>query len=130
MKIAIPIWEGKVSPVLDTASRLLVLQLEGHEEKARFETHLHEHELPRKCVCIQGLGVDLVICGAVSDYFNRMLTAAGIEVIPWRSGETEDVLDAYLHGNLSDARFLMPGYRTDNPGEDGGTGSGGKSRKG
>jgi predicted Fe-Mo cluster-binding NifX family protein len=126
MKLAIPTWEGKVSPVLDTASRLLVLQLEGKEEKARFETHLHEHELPRKCVCIQGLGVDLVICGAVSEYFNRMLTAAGIEVIPWRSGSTEEVLNAYLEGNLSDARFLMPGYKGGGPLNEGGRRSGGK----
>ena len=32
MKIAIPIWEGKVSPVFDTASRLLILHVEGNKE--------------------------------------------------------------------------------------------------
>ena len=37
MKIAIPIWEGdKISPVLDTALRLLVVETENKSEVSRF----------------------------------------------------------------------------------------------
>ncbi len=116
MKVAIPVWEGKVSPVLDTASRLLVLQVEDMREQSRFETYLDEQDLPRRCVRIKGLGVNLLICGAVSEHFNRMLVASGINVIPWISGSAEEVLNAYLQGNLSDGRFLMPGFKGRNAG--------------
>ena len=111
MKIAIPVWEDKVSPVLDTASRLLIVEVEDHKESSRFETFLDVQELNRRCVRIQGLGVDILICGAISQPFLTWLTASGIDIIPGISGHPEDVLEAYLEGNLSDSRFLMPGFK-------------------
>ena len=42
MKIAISVWEGKISPVFDTAARLLVLEIEGKHEVSRFETYFDE----------------------------------------------------------------------------------------
>jgi predicted Fe-Mo cluster-binding NifX family protein len=109
MKIAIPIWEGKVSPVFDTASRLLILQVEDKNETSRFETFLDESDLTRRCLRIQALGVDTLICGAISGQFHRMLTADNVEIIPWISGVAEDVLKAYLDGKIFHSKFLMPG---------------------
>ncbi len=109
MNIAIPVWEGKVSPVFDTASRLLVLKVEDKEEKHRFETYLEEKDLMRRFDRVQGLEVDILICGAISRQFHRMLSAGGIDVIPWISGPAEEILNAYLEGTLSDAKYLMPG---------------------
>jgi predicted Fe-Mo cluster-binding NifX family protein len=109
MKIAIPIWKDRISPVLDTASRLLIVEVEAQREESRFETYLSEPELPRRCIRIQGLGVDLLICGAISRPYSTLLAASGIDVIQGISGHPEDVLQAYLQGNLFDSRFLMPG---------------------
>lgn len=109
MKIAIPIWEDKVSPVLDTASRLLIVELEDKKEASRFETYLAEQDLSRRCFRIQGLGIDILICGAISRPFSRMLGASGINIIPGISGHPEDVLNAYLRGKLFDSKFLLPG---------------------
>lgn len=109
MNVAIPIWEGKVSPVFDTASRLLVLHMDEREEKSRFETYLDEHDIPRKCARVQGLGVDVLICGAISGHFRRLLGACGIQVIPWISGPAEDVLDAFKKGVLLNSDYRMPG---------------------
>ncbi len=110
MKIAIPIWEDKISPVLDAASRLLIVEVVDHEEMSRFETYLKERELSHRCLRIRGLGIHTLICGAVSTSFSKMLEASGIDLIPGISGHPEDVLDAYLHGNLSHSRFSMPGF--------------------
>jgi hypothetical protein len=38
-----------------------------------------------------------------------MLRADNVEVIPWVSGAAEDVLRAYLDGDIFDSKFLMPG---------------------
>ena len=109
MKTAIPVWEGKISPVFDTASKLLIIQVEDSKETSRCEAHLDEQNLTRRCSRIQGLGVEVLICGAISRPFYRMLVAGGVNVIPWVSGHAEDVLDAWMNGTLFNSRFLMPG---------------------
>jgi predicted Fe-Mo cluster-binding NifX family protein len=109
MKIAVSVWDGRVSPVFDTASRLLVLDMEETGEASRFEVFLDEQSCSRKCSRIQVLGVEVLICGAISRYFQGILTATGIRVIPWVCGAVSEVLSAYMHGTLSQSRFLMPG---------------------
>jgi len=109
MRIAIPIWERKVSPVLDTASRLLILDIEEGSEHSRSEILLDEQDLSRRCLRVQALGVDILICGAVSRPFLRMLIASDVSVISGISGHAEDVLEACLQGNLGHSKFLMPG---------------------
>ncbi|MBW1767274.1 MAG: NifB/NifX family molybdenum-iron cluster-binding protein [Deltaproteobacteria bacterium] len=111
MRIAIPIWDDKISPVLDTASRLLIVDVEDQKEASRFETILDEQDLVRRCLRIRGMEVDTLICGAVSRPFFRMLMSPDIEIIPEISGHVEDVLKAYLQGNLFHSKFLMPGCR-------------------
>lgn len=125
MKIAIPIWEGKVSPVFDTALRLLVVEVEGKKEASRYIYYIGEQDLTQKCRHIRTLEVDLLICGAVSHPFLQMLLASGLEVIQQISGKAEDVLDAYLKGNIFNARFLMPGCKRNRCGR----GKGGKQNR-
>ena len=110
MKIGIPIWGDRISPVMDTASRLLIVETDGQKEASRFETYLEVQDLPHRCFRIHGLGLDVLICGAISRPFLRRLISLGINIIHGISGHPEDVLDAYLQGILHDSRFLMPGF--------------------
>lgn len=110
MKIAIPVWEEKVSPVFDTASRLRVYQLTDREEKGkRFEALMDDGDFTRRCYRIKGLGVEVLICGAISRHLYGILSSNGVQVIPWISGRVEEVLEAYLDGTLFCRKFLMPG---------------------
>ncbi len=109
MKIAIPTWNGRVSPVFDAASRLVVVEVGEEGESSRFETDISENFLPSKAMRLTGLGVDTLICGAISRPLAYMITTAGINLIAWISGQVEDVLQAFLRGNLFDIQFLMPG---------------------
>ena len=118
MRLAIPVWEGKISPVFDTASRLLVLDVKGQSEASRFEIYLDEQDLSRRSLRIRGLQVDNLICGAISRPLSKMLTASGINIIPGITGMTEDVLKAYFQGNLFHSPFLMPGYEGGHRGMD------------
>jgi predicted Fe-Mo cluster-binding NifX family protein len=111
MKIAVPYWEGKVSPVLDTSSRLLVLEFEGEKEISRCEIPLSGSDLGRRCGSIRQSGVEVLICGAISRPFYRMLDAAQVDVVPWISGQVEEVISAYFAQTLNHDRFLMPGCR-------------------
>jgi len=111
MRIAISIWEDKISPVLDTASKLLIVENETQKEPSRFEASLLEQEMSRRCSFIRGLDLDVLICGAVSRQLAGMLKASGIKVISGISGPAEDVLEAYLQGALIHSGFFMPGVK-------------------
>jgi predicted Fe-Mo cluster-binding NifX family protein len=73
---------------------------------------------------MQGLGVDTLICGAISRAFSKVLEVSGIHVIPWISGDAEEVLEAYMNGTIHHSRYLMPGCE----GEDGSEGEGNRQR--
>jgi len=111
MKIAVPYWEGKVSPVLDTSTRLLVLEFDGEKEVSRYEIPLSESDLGRRCNYIKQSGIEVLICGAISRPFYRMLEATQVDVIPWISGQVEEVISAYFDQKLNHDKFLMPGCR-------------------
>jgi predicted Fe-Mo cluster-binding NifX family protein len=111
MRIAISIWEDKISPVLDTASKLLIIDKDTQKESSRFETNILEQGMSQRCYFIRGLDLDVLICGAVSRQFSELLEACGIKIISGISGPAEDVLDAYLHGDLHHSGFFMPGNK-------------------
>lgn len=111
MRIAIPVWGEKVSPLLDAASRLLIVETDQMGEIARFQMALDDGEPNRKASRIREMGVDVLICGAVSDSVSRALTAAGIRIISDISGRAGEVVDSFLRGSTFDSRLLMPGCK-------------------
>lgn len=112
MKIAVPIWNDKVSPVFDTALRLLIINTKNLSEIERFEVYLGEQDISKRCLLIHSLKVNVLICGAISRSFSMMLMSTGVKIISEISGLVEDVLQAYLHGSLSNSKYLMPGCKT------------------
>ena len=111
MRIAVPIWEDKVSPVLDTAAKLLILETLDQKKISRSEAFLNEPEILKRCFRIQKLDIDVLICGAISRPFSERLAAAGINIIPGISGAVEEIVAAYFCGMLNQSKYLMPGCR-------------------
>ena len=109
MKVALPTWDGRVSPVFDVAKHLLVVDVERDTEIGRSEVDLEETRLAARASRVTALGVHVLICGAISWPLEGMLTSAGLRVIPRMCGPVEDVLRAFLAGQLANEAFLMPG---------------------
>lgn len=109
MKVAIPTWSGGISPVFDVSRYLLVVDIERGEEISRHEEEIRETELARRAQHIIGLGVNVLICGAISWPLERMLVSEGVQVIPQTCGPVKDVLLAFVSGQLKGQAFLMPG---------------------
>lgn len=116
MRIAVPIWEDKISPVLDTASKLMVIENNDHREVTRFEVYLLEQDTSKRGSFIRGLDIDVLICGAVSRQLLGMLEASGIEIISGISGPAEEILEAYLQRGLLHSGFFMPGSKSNHLG--------------
>lgn len=109
MKIAIPIYRDNVSSVFDFAHRLLLVDIENAKVVNRSEVALENQSLPQRAGNLKNLGVDVLICGAISQALTNMVTASGIQVLPYVTGSIDDVLLAYLTGQLVQPQFTMPG---------------------
>jgi len=109
MKIAIPVWNGFVSSVFDFAHKLLLVEIQNGRELSRSEVPLQAASLPERAGRLKQLPVDVIICGAISRPLMYMLTASGIDVLPYVTGRVDDVLGAYLTSQLAKPQFSMPG---------------------
>ncbi|MBW1932297.1 MAG: hypothetical protein JRI56_04605 [Deltaproteobacteria bacterium] len=109
MKIAISVWNGFVSNVLDFADQLLVVDVEGQEEVGRSEFQLGQQAIQQWARLLAKLNVDVLICGGISESLASMLAASRIEIIPFVTGQVDEVLDAYFSNQLAEPQFLQPG---------------------
>jgi predicted Fe-Mo cluster-binding NifX family protein len=108
MKVAISTWNGRVSPVFDVARTLLVLEIGEAGIAERREQALDDGPAGR-IERIVDAGVKVLLCGAISQPLAGMLAARGVRVVPFISGDVEEVIRAYLAGALGCPRFAMPG---------------------
>lgn len=111
MKIAVPVWNDCVSTVLDFAECLLIADCESGRIRHRSVIDLAGTTGAEKAVYLRGLEIQVLLCGAVSRPMERMITAAGIEIIPFLRGRADAVIDAYLAGYLFEPGFMLPGCR-------------------
>ncbi len=95
--------------MFDVAKQLLVVVVEGGVEVSREDQGLDEMDLPRRAGRVAELGVDVLICGAISAPLECMLVSAGVRVVGHVCGPVKEVLEAFVTGQLTDTAFLMPG---------------------
>lgn len=109
MRVGITLWNGRVSPVLDAAERVTVVETGPGGPRTRGETALSSETVRGRAGEIAALGLDVLICGAVSRPLGAMLTESGVMLVPWISGDVDEVLRAFGEGRLADPSFRMPG---------------------
>ena len=109
MRIAIPIWRGRISPVFDVAGLLLLVDVQEGKEIRREEITVETLNLIARVKQLTELDTNLVICGGISWPLERMLISTGIRIIPQTCGPVEEVFQAFLAGQLTEQAFLMPG---------------------
>jgi predicted Fe-Mo cluster-binding NifX family protein len=115
VRIAIPISHNRISPLFDTAARMLVLTCRDGREAAREEMVLAPQPPEALAGTVAGLDLDLLLCGAVSGALLRALQSRGVCVRPHLCGELEAILQAYCHGELDRPEFRIPGCRAHHP---------------
>ena len=113
IRIAIPIFHQRVSPVLDTCTRLLIIDYEGETETGRREVAFDIYSQSERYDILKKLKPDVIICCGVSESFDRMLKAAGIRLVCGIAGDVQQVLGAFICNRLDDPRFRMPGFKSD-----------------
>jgi len=111
MRVAIAIWQGRISPVFDVARQLVLVDVEHGVQVNRAQKLLTETSPAARVECLADWGVDVLICGAVSWPLEAMLTNAGIRVMAYICGQADQILEAFVSGQLNVQDSLMPGCR-------------------
>ena len=109
MKVALTEWQGRVSPVLDTARALVIANV---DDGIPIVSHrdVFTSDVPQEMAAqLRALGVELLVCGAVSQSLAECIALAGIRIIPFVSGDIEEVLQAVTSRRIPAPAFSMPG---------------------
>lgn len=109
MRIVIPQWQGRISPVFDAAGSLLFVETDGSRELRRETRRLLGPDPVSRAAEFAAMGADVLICGAISKPVEEWLVSSGVRVIGFTCGTVEQVLDAFLKGDLPNREFVMPG---------------------
>ena len=109
MRIAIPKWDGRMSPAFDFASSLLLVDIKDGSEMDRCEETLSPESAARRAARLKDLEVDVLICGAISRILAQSVTRGGIDILAYVTGPVENVLTAYMAGQLTKPEFVLPG---------------------
>ena len=109
MRIAIPDWEGRVSPVFDVAATLVVADIGDGRLGNRQTVQLVNGDMHARARQLADLEVNVLVCGAISLPLETVLDSAGIEVFSQTCGEVDVVLAAFVAGSVPEDAFLMPG---------------------
>ena len=110
-RVAIPDWNGQVSPVFDVAARVLVVDLEGGREIGRKVEPLTGLTPAGRVLRLAALEVDTLVCGVISRPLEELAGARGIEVVALVSGPVDTVERIVAEGRPIPETCLLPGCR-------------------
>ena len=97
MKVALTAWEDRISPVFDSSRRLLIAEIDNGEiVSKRYESFFPEMSA-RLAGVLKSLGIDVLICGAISQFPASILENSGILLIPFVSGNADMVSPIFIN---------------------------------
>jgi len=108
-RIAIPIFQSRISPVLDTCNDLVLVDLSEAGALRRGAVSLKTLNPGERAAVMARQGVDKIICAGVSDLMTACIVTRGIHVISGLSGDVEQIIAAYQQNRLNQDCFRMPG---------------------
>lgn len=109
MKAAFSVWNGRIAPVFDTASQVTVVEAEAGRVVECVEETLPAGLPVLKATRLAELEVETLVCGAISWPLHAMVSAAGVQVVPFVSGKAGEVVQAWVEGRVREQASTMPG---------------------
>ncbi|MBF0302516.1 MAG: NifB/NifX family molybdenum-iron cluster-binding protein [Desulfamplus sp.] len=112
MNIALTAWEDRISPVFDSARTLLVVEIKEQKVVSRSIEQFNKSILCNIAEMVTRLNllkIDVLICGAISEIPSNIIQSNGIKLIPFISGNIEEIIAAYAKDETIISMFLMPG---------------------
>jgi hypothetical protein len=112
MKAALPTWNGRIAPVFDVVGQIRFLEIDSGRVVAEAEETVGGFTPAEKALRLAELGVNLLVCGAISRPIRAIVEAYGICVVPFVIGDLPGVIRALLEDRLAEAAHAMPGCQS------------------
>ena len=109
MKVALTVWNGRISPVFDVSRKVLILDVAHGAVTGQREEPLEGIDPVQKARKLVEWEVRKLICGAISRPLAGLFATYGIRTIPFIAGDAEEVIEAYLARKLPNRSMAMPG---------------------
>lgn len=110
MKIALLTTIGsRVSPVFETTPDWLNIKKTGTAASIVAKHYFNSKTEIEMANELMAENIELVICGAIPYYLEKLLLKQGCEVISFISGEITEVIEAFQLNTLDTDKFKMPG---------------------
>ncbi len=109
MKTALTIWGKRISPVFDSAHKLLIAEIENSKVINKQYKKFNPEKPSSLTNLLTKLYVEVLICGAISEVPANIIEVGGIKLIPFIAGYADEVLKSYARGKQNIPAFLMPG---------------------
>jgi predicted Fe-Mo cluster-binding NifX family protein len=109
MRVAFATWNDRVAPVFDVTRRLHVVDTVGSRVVRESDESLDDEAPAGRAARLAALGIDALVCGAISRPQEALIQAYGLTVVPFVTGDLRDVVEAWRAGRLGSAAFAMPG---------------------
>ena len=97
MKIALTVWEDRISPVFDVADILLVADIEQGAVQDTRLVKIEPGRLSPLVDMLKRMEVEVLFCGAISEIPANVVSAGGIRLIPFVSGKIDHILDTFAN---------------------------------
>ena len=108
-KIAIPIFNERVSPRFDCAQSFLLVETEDRRILESEELQTVQLSTMERVGKLSDLRVDALICGGIDEASARGLVHNGIRIYSWVTGLARDALISFLNGDLESATMVGSG---------------------
>ena len=109
MKVALLTAQSRVSPVFETTSTWLIIDTTPDECNICSTHHFNAQNEVDMANELLKENVELVICGAIAYYLEKILINQSCEVFAFTAGEVDEVIEALHINQLDNPKFRMPG---------------------
>lgn len=99
--IAVPMFQNRVSPLMDVSNKYAIYETIDGEIKHRIDISLNAEGELQRVDKLKEIGVNTIICGAVSGCVARIVDEKGIRLISMIYGPIEKIVEQYLANSLS-----------------------------
>ncbi len=111
MKIAIPLFNKRISPRFDCAQDFLLAVVENGEVIEHEKLSATRWTSLERVEKLNDLSVDIVICGGIDNVSARRLNFYRVRICSWVTGRAEDALQSLIKGELEPGIMVGPGGR-------------------
>ena len=104
--LGVPLHGDDVAPRFCSADEFMIAELDRDEVRRVRRLSIPEVTWSQRLERLSAAGVSVVLCGGFNRSFRPLAENLGIRVIAGLAGEAEQLIDAFVRGEIERHRFL------------------------